>query len=187
MLHPRRRHSVLSRVDRQRPRERDEPDFRRLGWPLRVAAVLRRVPSVLDAGRRLIPGPRQFARHGRRRGWQNLHVGSGDDLAVEGGVPARLRGADGLDDQGSARGESQPRGRCERQEWQGADSGRRCCWNAADTRRDRNPRCRRQRPDISLVLLSRGWDRHSRSACRCCRSRADRWWRRRRGGDSIRA
>ena len=42
VLHPRGRHAVVPRPDRQRPRERDEPDLRRLGRPLRLAAVLRR-------------------------------------------------------------------------------------------------------------------------------------------------
>ena len=46
------------------------------------------------------PGPRQLEGHGHRRRRTDLHVGPGDDLAVADGIPARLRGADGLDDQG---------------------------------------------------------------------------------------
>ena len=46
------------------------------------------------------PGQRQLARHGDRRRREGLHVRPGHDLALADGVPARLRGADGLDDQG---------------------------------------------------------------------------------------
>ena len=38
--------------------------------------------AVLDAGRRLVPRPRQLARHRRRRRRPELHVRPGDDLAV---------------------------------------------------------------------------------------------------------
>ena len=54
---------------------------------------------------------------GKRR--QELHVGSGDDLALARGVPARLRRAHGLDDQGRARGQPQSGGRRERRARQG--------------------------------------------------------------------
>ena len=102
VLHPRGRHAVVPRPDRQRPRERDEPDLRRLGRALRLAAVLRRDAAVLDAGRRLVSRPRQLARHRDRRRRQRVHVRPGHDLAMATRVPARLRGAHGLDDQGRA-------------------------------------------------------------------------------------
>ena len=66
LLHPRGRHAVVPRADRQRAGERDEPGLRRLGRPLRLAPAFRRDAPVLDAGRRLVPGPRQLARHRRR-------------------------------------------------------------------------------------------------------------------------
>ena len=70
------------------------------------------------------PGQRQLAgRRGRRRR-KDVHVGPGDDLAVARGVPARLRGADGLDDQADARGEPQPGRGGERQGGHGADRHR---------------------------------------------------------------
>ena len=50
----------------------------------------------LDAGRRLVSGQRQLARHRGRRRRQAVHVRPGDDLAMADGVPARLRGAHGL-------------------------------------------------------------------------------------------
>ena len=95
------------------------PAYRRLGRPVRLAATLRRDAPVLDAGGRLLPG-RDSSRDtvtGRRQG---LHVRPGHDLAVAAGVPERLRGAHGLDDQGRGRGEPQPPGRGERRRGQGA-------------------------------------------------------------------
>ncbi len=61
LLHPRGRHSLVPRADRQRPRERDEPRLRRLGRPLRLAAAARGDAGLLDAGWRFLPGERQLA------------------------------------------------------------------------------------------------------------------------------
>ena len=96
LLHPRGRHAVVPRPDRQRPRQRDEPDLRRLGRTLRVAAAVRRVAAVLDAGRRFLPGARQLARHRDRRRRAAAHDRPGDDLALAHGLPARLRRAHGV-------------------------------------------------------------------------------------------
>ena len=54
------------------------------GWGGRYVwrHVLRRDTSVLDAGRRFVSRPRQLEGHGHRRRRQDLHVGSGDDLAL---------------------------------------------------------------------------------------------------------
>ena len=59
LLHPRGRHSLVPRPDRQRPRERDEPRLRRLGRPLRLAEAARGDAGLLDAGWRFLPGERQ--------------------------------------------------------------------------------------------------------------------------------
>ena len=56
VLHPRGRHAVVPRADRQRPRQRDESDVRRLGRPLRLAAVLRREPAIWTQGGDSYPG-----------------------------------------------------------------------------------------------------------------------------------
>ena len=79
------------------------------GWGGRYVwrQPLRRDATVLDAGRRLVSRAGQLARYRGRRRRQDLHVRSGDDLALARGVPARLRGAHGLDDQDGARGEPQ--------------------------------------------------------------------------------
>ena len=68
VLHSRGGHAGVPRPDRQRSGECDEPDLRRLGRPLRVAAVLRR--AARHRGRRaaIRIRARQLARHGRRRG-----------------------------------------------------------------------------------------------------------------------
>ena len=65
VLHSRGRYAGVSRPHRQRPGELHEPDVRRLGRPLRLAHVLRRDETVLDAGRGLVPGARQLEGHGR--------------------------------------------------------------------------------------------------------------------------
>src|SRR5262245_27781011 len=70
VLHSRRGHAVVSRPDRQRPRERHEPELRRVGRALHLAPAVGRATRVLDARRRFVPGSRQLARHGRRRGRQ---------------------------------------------------------------------------------------------------------------------
>ena len=108
VLHPRGGYADVPGPRRQRPRERHEPGLRRLGRAVRVAPALRRSAPLLDAGRRLVPGERQLPRHGDRRRREVVHVRPGDDLAVAGGLPARLRRADGLDDQDRRRGEPQP-------------------------------------------------------------------------------
>jgi hypothetical protein len=51
------RYAVVPGSREQRPRERDEPDVRRLGRALRVATVLRRIAPELDAGRRRLFRP----------------------------------------------------------------------------------------------------------------------------------
>ena len=66
------------------------------------------------------PGARQFEGHGGRCRRPHLHVGSGDDLALAHGVPARLRCAHGLDRQGAEGSEPQSRGRGERHSREGA-------------------------------------------------------------------
>ena len=59
LLHPRGRHAVVPRPHRQRPRQRDEPDVRRLGRPVRVASAAWGAAGVLDAGRRCLSGARR--------------------------------------------------------------------------------------------------------------------------------
>ena len=77
LLHSRRRHAVVSRPDRQRPRQRHEPDLRRVGRSLRLAPVLRRAPPELDAGRRLLSRQGQFERHGDWSRREAVHLGPG--------------------------------------------------------------------------------------------------------------
>ena len=101
------------------------------------------------------PGRRQLARHGGRRRREGVHVRPGDDLALADGVPARLRGAHGLDDQGRRRGEPQPDGRGERPAGHGAPRPRRAGRHARDARRRGHDRPRRRRADVHVVLLSR--------------------------------
>ena len=116
LLHPRGRHAVVPRPDRQRPRERHEPGLRRLGRPLRLAAAVGRAAPVLDAGRRLLPGPRQLAGHRRRH--RRAARYTSDQATIwrwRTRVPERLRRAHGLDDQGrEASAEPQPAGGGER-------------------------------------------------------------------------
>ena len=108
VLHSRRGHAVVPRPDQQRPRELRQPDLRRLGRTLCVADLLRRNASIVDAGRRLVSGQGQLARHRRRSRWSTAHLRSGHDLALADRVSARLRGAHGLDDSGRRARESQP-------------------------------------------------------------------------------
>ena len=135
VLHPRGRHAVVSRPDRQRARELHQPHLRRLVGPIRMAAVLRRDAADVDAGRRLVSRAGQLEGYGDRERRTAIHVRSGDDLAMAPGFPARLRGADGLDDQGRARGESQSRSRGERPGGKSADRDRCRRRHAGDARR----------------------------------------------------
>ena len=120
------------------------------------------------------PGPRQLARHGGRRGRQDLHVGSGDDLALAPGVSTRLRRAHGLDDRGQGARQSQPGRRRERSVRQGADHDRRARRDADRSRRKRHHRSRRRRTDVHLVLLPGSGHRHSVETRRNRRTRL-RW------------
>ena len=93
LLHPRGRHAFVPGPHRQRPGQCHEPGLRRVGRPVRLAATRRRDAPLLDAGGRFVPRPRQLAGYGHGHRRKDLHVGSGHDLAVEAGVPERLRGA----------------------------------------------------------------------------------------------
>ncbi len=115
------------------------PTYGGWGGPIRLAAVLRRDAADVDAGRRLVSRAGQLEGYGDRERRTEIHVGPGDDLAMAPGFPARLRGADGLDDQGRARGESQSRSRRERPGGKSADRDRCRRRHAGDARRARAP------------------------------------------------
>ena len=75
VLHSRRRHALVPRLDQQRPGERHEPDLRRVGRPLRVAHVStarrsrsgrRAATRSRDATTRGTPWPASTARRTRR-------------------------------------------------------------------------------------------------------------------------
>ena len=177
LLHSRRRHAVVSRPDRQRPRQRHEPDLWRVGRPLRLAPVLRRDAADLDAGRRFVPRQGQFEDTVIGVDGKAVHVGPGDDLAMADGVSTRLRRAHGLDDQGRRAREPQPRRRRERS----AAARRRSAIDArvgAPTTLDAAGTSRSgwQRADVHMVLLSGSRHGHSRTSgrdrARACRSAA---------------
>ena len=87
--------------DRQRPRERHEPDLRRMGRPLRLAAVLRR-----DRGRSGRRAATRFPAATARATPSSAPTArryTSDQATIwrwRTRVPARLRRAHGLDDQG---------------------------------------------------------------------------------------
>ena len=146
------RHAGFLEPHEQRIGVVHESDVRRMGRPIRVAAALAGDAAVLDK----LP---RVARHGDWHRRQELHVGPGNDLAVAGSIPARLRRAHGLDDQGRCAGQSQPgRGR-ERRRGEGA------AVTGGDGRHtDRpgggqEPRPGWQRAAVFVVLLSGSRDR----------------------------
>ena len=96
-------------LDRQRSRQRDEPDLRRMGRTLRLATAYtaRRDPSWTQGGDSF-PGRDNSQDTVMGIDGSRLHVGPGDDLAMAHGVPARFRGTHGLDRQGRRACEPQP-------------------------------------------------------------------------------
>ena len=153
LLHPRGRHAVVPEPHRQRAGWRDEPGLRRLGRTVCLAHAARRGAGVLDPGRRLLRRAGQLARHGTRHRRQDLHLRPGHDLAMADGVPARLRRADGLDDQAAGRGQPQSAGRRERQARHRTGRDHRAGRRAARARRRRHGRPGRPRAEVHLVLL----------------------------------
>ena len=63
LLHPRGRHAFVPRPHRQRPRQRDEPDLRRLGRPVRLASTAWAAVAVWTQGGDAYPGRAVVARH----------------------------------------------------------------------------------------------------------------------------
>ena len=146
VLHPRGGHAVVPGPDRQRAGELHEPGLRRMGRPLCLAHVptARRGRSGRRAATR-IPGRDSSRDTVIGIDGRTLHVGPGDDLALAHGVPARLRGADGLDGQRRRSRQSQSGRRRERQRREGTDRDRCRGRRAGDARRSRHARSRRPR------------------------------------------
>ena len=156
LLHPRGRHAIVSRPHRQRPRQRHESRIRRVGRTIRLAPAARRAATVLDPGRRLLRRAGQLPRHGDRFRRRVLHLRPGHDLAMAEGVPARLRRAHGLDDQGARRRQPQPARRRERPAGDRAPRARRAGRPAAGARRRGDDGSGRAQAEVLVVLLSRG-------------------------------